>query len=263
MIRRPPRSTLFPYTTLFRSRRRGADRARRAGGLRDGVRALRAQPEHHLADRLRYLEPGGRHVRRQPLCSDAPRARERGRSPALSRAARALVARPGLDRHVARVLPGPGSADRAFLARGLGQPLGLRHDVARPAVDSLQLDADRPRDPLPAVLRRSLLPRERARAAVRHRAMSPADRKSVVLTATLIVLLCGAPVAFGLGALSIVFLLIFQGFGSLQVVAESFYAGLDDFTLVSILLVVMVRAAVGSLSGGRDLEEGVHRWVIQ
>src|SRR5687768_18045469 len=26
MIRRPPRSTLFPYTTLFRSRRRGACR---------------------------------------------------------------------------------------------------------------------------------------------------------------------------------------------------------------------------------------------
>src|SRR2546430_7139944 len=36
MIRRPPRSTLFPYTTLFRSRRRrrdldGDDRARDAG----------------------------------------------------------------------------------------------------------------------------------------------------------------------------------------------------------------------------------------
>src|SRR6266704_2502331 len=27
MIRRPPRSTLFPYTTLFRSRHRRADRA--------------------------------------------------------------------------------------------------------------------------------------------------------------------------------------------------------------------------------------------
>src|SRR2546430_13222524 len=27
MIRRPPRSTLFPYTTLFRSRRRHHDRA--------------------------------------------------------------------------------------------------------------------------------------------------------------------------------------------------------------------------------------------
>src|SRR3712207_6956713 len=30
MIRRPPRSTLFPYTTLFRSRRRGLQPAERA-----------------------------------------------------------------------------------------------------------------------------------------------------------------------------------------------------------------------------------------
>src|SRR3989442_11565099 len=29
MIRRPPRSTLFPYTTLFRSRRRARERRRR------------------------------------------------------------------------------------------------------------------------------------------------------------------------------------------------------------------------------------------
>src|SRR3984893_19403860 len=35
MIRRPPRSTLFPYTTLFRSRRRGA---REAGDERDVAR---------------------------------------------------------------------------------------------------------------------------------------------------------------------------------------------------------------------------------
>src|SRR2546429_3540600 len=31
MIRRPPRSTLFPYTTLFRSRRRRQRRCRRRG----------------------------------------------------------------------------------------------------------------------------------------------------------------------------------------------------------------------------------------
>src|SRR3712207_6925134 len=51
MIRRPPRSTLFPYTTLFRSRRgaapapRGAARPERAPGRgvhhRRGVRAGR------------------------------------------------------------------------------------------------------------------------------------------------------------------------------------------------------------------------------
>src|SRR5256885_14270954 len=35
MIRRPPRSTLFPYTTLFRSRPRQVDR--RTGRRRDAV----------------------------------------------------------------------------------------------------------------------------------------------------------------------------------------------------------------------------------
>src|SRR6266481_9017019 len=34
MIRRPPRSTLFPYTTLFRSRPRGAAAPRGPGGGR-------------------------------------------------------------------------------------------------------------------------------------------------------------------------------------------------------------------------------------
>src|SRR3712207_7556389 len=37
MIRRPPRSTLFPYTTLFRSARRH-DQPRGGGGARHGPR---------------------------------------------------------------------------------------------------------------------------------------------------------------------------------------------------------------------------------
>src|SRR2546430_3560710 len=36
MIRRPPRSTLFPYTTLFRSRRRAGDPPRGREGTRAG-----------------------------------------------------------------------------------------------------------------------------------------------------------------------------------------------------------------------------------
>src|SRR5438445_3695588 len=43
MIRRPPRSTLFPYTTLFRSRGSTQDRAPRPGSDRDG-HALGATP---------------------------------------------------------------------------------------------------------------------------------------------------------------------------------------------------------------------------
>src|SRR3712207_6924025 len=65
MIRRPPRSTLFPYTTLFRSawRRRGGDRpapaaARPGGGARPGHRPVRG-PRRRLRALARTL-PGGR-----------------------------------------------------------------------------------------------------------------------------------------------------------------------------------------------------------
>src|SRR2546430_1904024 len=73
----------------------------------------------------------------------------------------------------------------------------------------------------------------------------------MVLIVTLAMLLSGTPVAFGLGAISIVFIMIFQGFGALHVVAETFYAGLNDFTLVSIPMFVMMGAAIGS---GRRFE---------
>src|SRR5207253_5613732 len=50
MIRRPPRSTLFPYTTLFRSRGGGPPRdARRACGDRC-VELLVARSEEHTSE---------------------------------------------------------------------------------------------------------------------------------------------------------------------------------------------------------------------
>ena len=93
--------------------------------------------------------------------------------------------------------------------------------------------------------------------------MSPTTQGAIVLVATLVVLLSGAPVAFGLGALSIVFLLIFQGFDAMQVVAETFYAGLNDFTLVSIPMFVMMGAAIGSSPAGKDLYEALDRWLYR
>src|SRR5256885_3337368 len=41
MIRRPPRSTLFPYTTLFRSRSAASPPKRRSTSLRDSSAASR------------------------------------------------------------------------------------------------------------------------------------------------------------------------------------------------------------------------------
>src|SRR2546422_597607 len=62
MIRRPPRSTLFPYTTLFRSRR--GDAVRRAD--LDPL-AARAHADRQEGRRLRHRPaPGGRQDLRDP-----------------------------------------------------------------------------------------------------------------------------------------------------------------------------------------------------
>src|SRR3989442_7673691 len=54
MIRRPPRSTLFPYTTLFRSGRGGStvgDESLRGVVLPIGPRRFRGDPDRRRADR--------------------------------------------------------------------------------------------------------------------------------------------------------------------------------------------------------------------
>src|SRR5215204_2831142 len=93
--------------------------------------------------------------------------------------------------------------------------------------------------------------------------MSITTQGILVLIVTLVVLLSGAPVAFALGAISIGFLILFQGTDSLQVVAETFYSGLHDFTLVSIPMFVMMGAAIGSSPAGKDLYEALDRWLYR
>ena len=93
--------------------------------------------------------------------------------------------------------------------------------------------------------------------------MTPTTQGAIVLVVTLVVLLSGTPVAFGLGAISIAFILIFQGVDAMHVVAETFYAGLNDFTLVSIPMFVMMGAAIGSSPAGRDLYEALDRWLYR
>jgi len=93
--------------------------------------------------------------------------------------------------------------------------------------------------------------------------MSPAVQGTIVLVVTLAILLSGVPVSFGLGAISIAFLLIFQGADSLHVVAETFWSGLNDFTLVSIPMFVMMGAAIGSSPAGKDLYEALDRWLYR
>src|SRR5260221_6641159 len=65
MIRRPPRSTLFPYTTLFRSRSDAAALPRRSG-LEDGMHAPDGGPR----------SSGGGSFHRVQLCDRAVRSEE-------------------------------------------------------------------------------------------------------------------------------------------------------------------------------------------
>ena len=93
--------------------------------------------------------------------------------------------------------------------------------------------------------------------------MSPAAQGLVVIAATLLVFLTGTPIAFGLGAVAVVFLVIFQGVDSLGVAAETVYSALHDFTLVSIPMFIMMGAAIGSSPAGRDLYIALDRWLYR
>src|SRR2546421_12841595 len=63
MIRRPPRSTLFPYTTLFRSQQERDDGVLRFGGLNVVGR-------HNELDELARIRVGRHHARSEEHTSE-------------------------------------------------------------------------------------------------------------------------------------------------------------------------------------------------
>src|SRR3989449_120349 len=162
MIRRPPRSTLFPYTTLFRSRSGHREDPARGGARSGGGRARRRRPLGTVLGRrgraaLLAVGPGDPGASPgRPRGGAAPR-RRRGRS--LPRAAR-----PG----ARRALPRPPRAVHlaAIRARAL---LPLRRGGDAPP-ERRSADAARPRARRPAVGRCAVAPSPavpRARAARR------------------------------------------------------------------------------------------------
>src|SRR2546426_9221703 len=56
MIRRPPRSTLFPYTTLFRSRRAGEEVVERDDAIERHLGKQRLEPEHRSEEHTSELQ---------------------------------------------------------------------------------------------------------------------------------------------------------------------------------------------------------------
>ncbi|MBX3653396.1 MAG: TRAP transporter large permease [Ramlibacter sp.] len=91
--------------------------------------------------------------------------------------------------------------------------------------------------------------------------MSPLVIGLLIFVVTCGVLATGLPIAFGLGAVALFFMVLFDGWNSIHFVPETIFAGLSDFTLVSLPMFVIMGAAVASSRAGSDLYEALARWL--
>ena len=91
--------------------------------------------------------------------------------------------------------------------------------------------------------------------------MDPLLLGLIVGVATVVMLFSGIPIAFGLCFISVIFLVAAEGFSILNVFAETFYAGLNSFVLLSIPMFILMGMAVANSPAGKDLYTGLDRWL--
>lgn len=91
--------------------------------------------------------------------------------------------------------------------------------------------------------------------------MSPLAIGLLIFAVTTAMLVTGMPIAFALGAVSLVFMFVFDGWESVHFVPETIFGGLNDFTLVSLPMFIVMGAAVAGSRAGSDLYEALSRWL--
>ena len=79
----------------------------------------------------------------------------------------------------------------------------------------------------------------------------------------ILLLLTGMPVAFALGFTAIAFLMIQDGVGAFEVVAETLFGALDEFALLSIPMFLLMGSAIAASRAGSDLYEALDRWLYR
>ncbi len=80
---------------------------------------------------------------------------------------------------------------------------------------------------------------------------------------TLILLFSGMPIAFALGGVAVVFMLIFMPAMNIQMIPEVLFSELDNFTLLAIPLFILMGAAIGKTRAAEDLYGSAHRWMYK
>ncbi|MBD3610751.1 MAG: TRAP transporter large permease [Gammaproteobacteria bacterium] len=90
--------------------------------------------------------------------------------------------------------------------------------------------------------------------------MSPLELGAIVAFVLILALLSGMPVAFALTGVALLFMILFDGVRSLNIVADTIFAGLNEFALLSIPMFILMGAAIASSRAGSDLYEALERW---
>ncbi|MEY2994984.1 MAG: hypothetical protein RL357_1919 [Pseudomonadota bacterium] len=93
--------------------------------------------------------------------------------------------------------------------------------------------------------------------------MSPETTGFLIFGLALVLLATGMPIAFALGGTALTFMFISDGWNALSFLPETVFSGLDDFTLASIPMFVIMGAAVASSRAGSDLYEALSRWLYK
>jgi tripartite ATP-independent transporter DctM subunit len=91
--------------------------------------------------------------------------------------------------------------------------------------------------------------------------MTPLMSGLIVLIVLLVLLATGMPIAFALGLVAVGALVLTDGWSVIDIVGETFFAGLAEFGLVSIPMFILMGAAVASSPAGKDLYEALDRWL--
>jgi len=79
--------------------------------------------------------------------------------------------------------------------------------------------------------------------------------------ATLVAMFAGMPIAFALGAVAVLFMMIYMPGASLDTVTQNVYEELASITLLSIPLFILKGAAIGKSRAGKDLYSALHAWM--
>ena len=91
--------------------------------------------------------------------------------------------------------------------------------------------------------------------------MSTAGIGALYGAATLLAMFTGLPIAFSLGSVALLFMMVFMPASALDTVAQNVYEEIASITLLSIPLFILKGAAIGKSRAGADLYAALHAWL--